>query len=53
MSEEDLQLLITLDDPVEPPEVDTFHLQSRERCCSHLFEINDVTPKTPDGCEAS
>jgi len=21
-------------------------------CCSHLFEIgNDVTPKTPDGCE--
>src|SRR5215203_4437048 len=21
------------------------------RCCSHLFEINNVTPKTPNGCE--
>ena len=21
------------------------------RCCSHLFEISDVTPKTPNGCE--
>ena len=20
-------------------------------CCSHLFEIADVTPKTPNGCE--
>lgn len=20
-------------------------------CCSHLFEINDVVPKTPSGCE--
>jgi hypothetical protein len=31
MSEEDLQLLITLDDPVDEPEVDTFHeFQSRE-----------------------
>ena len=20
-------------------------------CCSHLFEIGDVTPKTPNGCE--
>ena len=25
MSEEDLELLITLDDPVEPPEEDTFN----------------------------
>jgi hypothetical protein len=25
MSEEDLQLLITLDDPVDPPEEDTFN----------------------------
>lgn len=21
------------------------------KCCSHLFEINTVTPKTPNGCE--
>src|SRR5215213_7115596 len=21
------------------------------RCCSHLFEISNVTPKTPNGCE--
>ena len=20
-------------------------------CCSHLFEISNVAPKTPDGCE--
>ena len=20
-------------------------------CCSHLFEIGEVTPKTPNGCE--
>ena len=20
-------------------------------CCSHLFEIGDVTPRTPNGCE--
>ena len=20
-------------------------------CCSHLFEINDITPQTPQGCE--
>jgi hypothetical protein len=25
MSEEDLELLITLDDPVDPPEEDIFH----------------------------
>ena len=29
MSEEDLQLLITLDDPVDGPEEDTFHLQAK------------------------
>lgn len=21
------------------------------RCCSHLSEINSVTPKTPNGCD--
>lgn len=29
MNEEELQLLITLDDPVDGPEEDTFHLQAK------------------------
>jgi len=20
-------------------------------CCSHLFELEDITPRTPNGCE--
>ena len=54
MSEDDLRLLITLDDPGDGPEVDIFHHHEEVtvmRCCSHLFEVNNVTPKTPDGCE--
>jgi hypothetical protein len=31
MSEEDLELLITLDDPVEAPEDDTFHHLDAEK----------------------
>ena len=31
MSEEDLELLITLDDPVEAPEEDTFHHLDAEK----------------------
>ena len=30
MSEEELQLLITLDDPGDGPEEDTFHLQAKD-----------------------
>lgn len=34
MSDEELQLLITLDDPLEPPEEDLFdHLQARVTFC--------------------
>ena len=70
MSEEDLEVLITLDDPEGAPEEDTFdhlhpekaserHKQPEDEsgeitmsCCSHLSEINNnVTPKTPNGCE--
>jgi len=60
MNEEDLELLITLDDPGEAQEEDTFnHLQTEGRTpttavlrgCSHLSEIKNVTPKTPNGCE--
>ena len=31
MSEEELQLLITLDDPVDGPEEDAFHLQDKNK----------------------
>lgn len=55
MSDEELELLITLDDPGDAPEVDTFHLQARRTtvmtCCSHLSAISNVTPNTPNGCE--
>jgi uncharacterized UBP type Zn finger protein len=59
MSEEDLELLITLDDPGDDQEEDTFnHHRADSQTkrlimsgCSHLSEIKNVGPRTPSGCE--
>ena len=36
MSEEDMELLITLDDPEDPEKEDTFHLQQTDNSVAHL-----------------
>ncbi|HEY6806941.1 MAG TPA: UBP-type zinc finger domain-containing protein [Pyrinomonadaceae bacterium] len=56
MSEEDLEILVTLDDTGEEELPEVFdHQHPRNtllmRGCSHLSQIKKVTPRTPDGCE--
>jgi hypothetical protein len=43
MSEEDLELLITMDDPGEDTlEEDNFHLQAHGSCCSNTVQTNSI-----------
>ena len=60
MGDDDLEVLITLDDPVETDEEDFFNHQAVEqgtgtillvKGCSHLSEIRNVDPNTTNGCE--
>ncbi|HVQ39899.1 MAG TPA: hypothetical protein VMS31_20330 [Pyrinomonadaceae bacterium] len=49
MSEEDLEVLITLDDPEDPEKEDTFHHLEADNTVSHrpdqLQEASDATSK--------
>ncbi|HYK20740.1 MAG TPA: hypothetical protein VEV42_08400 [Pyrinomonadaceae bacterium] len=49
MSEEDLELLITLDDPEGAPEEDTFHHVSAE--CSRVFTARLQPDQQAEGVE--
>jgi len=44
MSEEELQLLITLDDPVDGPEEDTFHQAKNTSSTGAVSSPNDPKP---------
>ena len=54
MSEEDLELLVTLDDPEGAPEEDHFHHLPGERSGPHRRAVHERTkPHVSDGAKAN
>jgi hypothetical protein len=52
MSEEELELLITLDDPDVGPEVDNFHLQARNNFKFWLGQRCQLAQQAEDVCDS-